>query len=590
MTPNAARRVKLFDPRQWPKHYWLCVIVVLVLFSGWGQRGPWPADEPRFALVAQTMIERGDYFFGHRGIEIYPDKPPVMMWLQATSYFLLGDWNLAFLLPSLLAALLTLFLVFDLASRLFGTKAAVLSTLTLLVSVQFCYQFKRAQIDPVLVALVTASVYAMLRYLLLGAQKRWLYFGAFLAGIGVITKGVGIIALLLFIPFALMRRWPAQHTGENHRAAALAPMSFSSGAAVFLFFLLAIALWLVPLLLQVWLNPTPERLAYLQNILFKQTAQRYANAWHHQHGPLYFPGVILSTWLPLVLVLPWAIAPWWRRIRRRDPRYVLLLGWCLAVLLFFSFSKGKRDMYILPALPMFAVACGPVLYGGMRRRGFQLLCYAFAALLALTFTGAGASALLGEPKFERSFELNYELQGLPDLFWYLLLGVGLSGLIATISFALAKKWRGGYASVCAVLCVIWIAVFGFVGYPIADGSASARLVMERARLAAGNAEIGLVAWKEQNYLQLHGAKTDFGFLKPMAEQRALAFAWLFEQPQSRTLFMLEQALGRCVNKARASALGQANRRKWWLVPAEALERDCALREIDKHQRGDTTDE
>ena len=313
MTENAAhasRRIRFLDPRTWPKQLWLALFVVLVLFSGWGQRAPWPADEPRFALVAQTMVERDDYFFGHRGIEIYPDKPPMMMWLQAASYFVLGDWNLAFLLPSLLAGLLTLYLVFDLGRRLFGSKAALLSTLSLLLSVQFCYQFKRAQIDPLLVAMVTASVYAVLRYLLLGGSKRWLYLGAFLAGLGVITKGVGVIALLVFIPFALLRRWPGAKATQNWRAKALAPMSLSSSLLVVLCFLLAIALWLVPLLLHVWLEPTPERLAYLQNILFKQTAQRFANAWHHHQGPLYFPGVIASTWLPLVLVLPWAVKSW----------------------------------------------------------------------------------------------------------------------------------------------------------------------------------------------------------------------------------------------------------------------------------------
>lgn len=578
MTQYAApSRVRLFAPRSWPKHYWLCLLVLLVLFSGWGQRAPWPADEPRFALVAQTMVERGDYFFGHRGIEIYPDKPPMMMWLQAASYFVLGDWNLAFLLPSLLAGLLTLYLVFDLGKRLFGSKAALLSTFGLLVSVQFCYQFKRAQIDPLLVAIVTASVYALLRHVLLGGQTRWLYLGAFLAGIGVITKGVGIIALLLFIPLALLRRWPGQST-STYRAHASAPISIPKGLGILACFLLAIALWLVPLLLKVWLEPSPERIAYLQNILFKQTAQRYANAWHHQQGPLYFPEVILTTWLPLVLVLPWTGKAWWRRFKRRDPRYVLLLGWCITVLVFFSLSKGKRDMYILPALPMFAVACGPALHGALRNKGFQALGFAFALILALTFTAAGASALLGEPKFEQRFELNYELSGPVDLFWQLFLVVGLGGMLAIGVIAWAKRWRGGFLSACAVLSLIWITVFGFGGYPIVDGSASARLVMARARAAAGEAQIGFVAWKEQNYLQLQGAKTDFGFLKPIKEQRALALAWLLEQPEARRLFMLEQSLGRCIDKTRAIALGQANRRQWWLVSAQAIKPACALKQ------------
>jgi 4-amino-4-deoxy-L-arabinose transferase-like glycosyltransferase len=580
-----------FNPTRLKREFlaarWLWLLAAFVLLSGFLQRGPWPADEPRFTLVAQQMVASGDYWFPHRGIQIYPDKPPVFMWLQAGFYHLTGSWNAAFLLPSLLAGIGTLLLVFDLSLRLFGARAARISTLALLLSVHFSYQFKKAQIDPLLVFFVTLSVYALLRYLLLGAKQRWLFIGAFFAGLGVITKGVGVIALLVFLPYVLAKR--LQAIGIVERAE-----KTPTWRAVFLVvsgFLLPIALWLGPLVWQVYVAPTPERLAYLQNILFKQTAQRYAAAWHHQQGPLYFPEVMLTTWMPVIFVLPWAVRAWWRRlrgvrtgavgssapqfIRKPDARYVLLLGWVLCVLLFFSLSKGKRDMYILPALPMLAVISGPALIYALRKTGFQVLCYSFAALLASALFGGGVAALIAEPKFERTFEANYELMGANDAIWMLFASVGALGLLGC---ALAMFWRrvhGGFAAYCAVLTLIWTLIFGFVGYPLFDATGSARAVMQRARAAVGpQVSIGLVAWKEQNYLQLSGPKTDFGFLAPHSKQRLAAFTWLREQPDERALFILDDALGACVTRSRSVNLGQANRRVWWLVRINALKPDC----------------
>jgi hypothetical protein len=51
-----------------------------------------------------------------------------------------------------------------------------------------------------------------------------------------------------------------------------------------------------------------------------------------------------------------------------------------------------------------------------------------------------------------------------------------------------------------------------------DDENSAREVMRRARSMAGDAEIGLVAWKEQNLLQAQGPVVEFGFRRPVDAQ------------------------------------------------------------------------
>src|SRR5687767_8195036 len=135
MTPNRARS----------RQFWFVFLAcAFLLAAGLGLRDPWPADEPRFALVAKQMVDSGEYLFPRRGIELYSDKPPTFMWLQAIAYHAVGNWRVAFLLPSLLAALGTLLLVHDLSRRLYSRRAALLAMATLACTIHFAFQSKAA--------------------------------------------------------------------------------------------------------------------------------------------------------------------------------------------------------------------------------------------------------------------------------------------------------------------------------------------------------------------------------------------------------------------------------------------------------------
>lgn len=121
--------------------FWTVAFVVLA--AGLGLRDPWPADEPRFALVARQMVDSGDWLFPHRGTELYSDKPPMLMWLQAALYTVLRDWRIAFLLPSLLASMGTLWCVVDLGRRLWTRRVGLYAGWLLLFAVQFTYRPRR---------------------------------------------------------------------------------------------------------------------------------------------------------------------------------------------------------------------------------------------------------------------------------------------------------------------------------------------------------------------------------------------------------------------------------------------------------------
>src|SRR5512138_3768331 len=63
---------------------WLLALALLLIATGIGLRDPWPADEPRFALVARDMVATGEWLLPRVGGQPYADKPPLFFWLIAT--------------------------------------------------------------------------------------------------------------------------------------------------------------------------------------------------------------------------------------------------------------------------------------------------------------------------------------------------------------------------------------------------------------------------------------------------------------------------------------------------------------------------
>lgn len=533
---------------------WLIALFALgILGVGLGLRDPWPADEPRFVLIARQMWESGDWLFPMRGNEHYPDKPPLFFWLLNGAFALTGSWRTAFLLPALLSALLTLWMLHDLVRRLHGVRAARLAAVTLLVVVQFAFQMKRAQIDPVLLALMTAAHYGLLRHLLLGPAFGWAAFGAFCAGLATITKGVGPLSLLLLLSTALAaRRWP--------RRLPVVPWRDVRWLAVAAAFLVALALWLVPLLVAA--HGDAARMDYVRQILLGQTAQRYLAPSSHVQPFWYFGPIMVLQWLPLSLLLPWLLPAWRRRLRRGDGRLAAILLQLLLVLLFFSLSPGKRDVYILPLLPLAVLAAAPLLPGLMRHSLARNVLWGFSFLVAMLLCVAAFWGAFGEPGWATRNAVLAELKP-----WGVL-GLMGGGALALVVICGRARWR----TLAWPLVLLWLfSILAFAVFPRVDPQSSARALMRDVGAQIGSgAELGLLSWKEQNLLQADRPAVVFGFLRNRAAQELDAVAWLREAPEQRWLLVQAINLEACFDAAKATLAGTSNRRQWWLVRADAL--------------------
>jgi 4-amino-4-deoxy-L-arabinose transferase-like glycosyltransferase len=372
-----------------------------------------------------------------------------------------------------------------------------------------------------------------------------------------------VLALLMFAPylFARMRHW--DHVAHTERSA----VRWLGGV---LAFLAAAALWLVPMLLAVRTAASPDYQAYAHDILFHQTAGRYTDSWDHQQPAWYYLGVILTGWLPLTLALPGVVPRWRERLRQRDARVLLPLAWIVLIVVFFSFPKGKRDVYIMPALPLLALTVAPFLHDLLQRLWARRTAWILIGAFGIGFLGAGLIAPSGHWAFAREVA---EQRGLADggaALWWLLVALGAW----TLGCALWFRERRGVHALLAGIAGMWL-LWSFWAYPVLNDSSSAAGVMRKAdALVGAGGELGLVAWKEQNLLMAERRATEFGFVTPWHEQLSRAIRWQEEQPASRWLFVLADAMAPCVAPERATFVGHANRREWWLFRADAVAPAC----------------
>jgi 4-amino-4-deoxy-L-arabinose transferase-like glycosyltransferase len=543
------------------RQFWLFMLAAfIVLAAGLGLRDPWPPDEPRFTLIAHQMVESGNWLFPQRGHELYSDKPPMLMWLEAAAFTVLGNWRIAFLLPSLLAGLGTLALTWDLGRRLWNRRVGIYAGVLLLATMQFVAQSKRAQIDPLVMLWITLGNWGVLVHCLRGPNWRAFWLGCFAAGLGVITKGVGILALFMLIPYAVMRarRWPGVTVtgGDGWR--------WAGGA---LAFLLAIAVWLAPMLLVALHNDEPSYRAYVNDILFRQTAGRYAASWQHHEPFWYFAPVLIVEWFPLCLLYLPMLPRWRDAFRQRDAKVVMPLVWVLITLVFFSIPSGKREVYLLPAIPMAALAMASFMPELMQARWLRRLSLALALLAGFVLLGGGLWAAFGHPKFAERLA-DRELPDHARAFW---LAIALMGA----GFLVAAAWlRARGATLVVGMGVAWI-VWSLFVYPQFNPSESTLALMQKVDARLGpQGELGLVAWREEHLLLAPRHAEEFGFSRGPNAQMTDAIAWQAKAPDRRWIFSSAEALGPCVDRTKAIDLGKVNRYGWWMFPASAVIAGC----------------
>ncbi|NEO35953.1 MAG: glycosyltransferase family 39 protein [Moorea sp. SIOASIH] len=380
---------------------WLLLISWLAFLWNLGNIGLVDETEPLFAEAARQMTVTGDWITPYFNGETRFDKPPLIYWLMAIGYRLIGVNEWAVRLPSALSAIALTGLAFY-TLRYYGISrpaaftpdvdstqhrdskinpsypqrqlwlCAWIGSTLMAVNLQTIIWARTGVSDMLLSGCVGGALlsfflgYAHRNHRNTGAQElgssgttvakspspphkypcRWYLACYVLIALAILTKGpVGIVLPTVIIGGFLL------YLGNGREV--LQEMCLFRGIVI----ILALTLpWYVLVTLANGQGYIDSFFGYHNIQRFTRTVNRHAGPWY-----FYFP-VVLVAFAPWSSYLPFAIArlKFWRRLRwRNSPRSTHLglfaLFWFVGIFGFFTIAATKLPSYVLPLIPAAAI-------------------------------------------------------------------------------------------------------------------------------------------------------------------------------------------------------------------------------------------
>lgn len=322
----------------------LILAAVLFLWFLWGH-DLWAPDEPFFGEGAREMLVDGHWLVSHVNGVVNSHKPPLFFWLIAVFSIPFGAvTEFTARLPSVLAALGTLILVLRLGERWFGRRTAAAAAVILTTSYMFWDKARWSQIDSLLCFLIWLALTAFVEWRSGEADGRRAGV-LFWAAVGLAVLAKGPVGLLLPLGVVLVFLAVERDLASLRRFAPLTgPMVFVliTGAWV-----TAATLW------------GPADYSVL-GALREHFVERGIHGMHHAQPFWYYAERLPLSLLPWTGLLPGALVVAWRE-RKRSAGLRFCFVAAIFVVVFFSISTEKRDLYVLPAFPALALMMGALL-------------------------------------------------------------------------------------------------------------------------------------------------------------------------------------------------------------------------------------
>jgi len=347
-SPPVTNFAETLDPQANPAtitgrlDYWLPLIfgagAILVLFYQLGGAALFEPDEGRNAEKAREILFLSDWITPHENFHPVLDKPIFFYWLIALSYKLMGVSEWAARLPSALAALGCVALVYFFTRAHWGKLQALWSGLILLTSLEFFILARVVIFDMPLTFFTTLALCAFY-----GASHSddanhrrmlcWLMYGA--VGVATLIKGlIGIVlpGIVMVCYLSLTRQWSMSRR-----------LCIVRGSLMFLAIVLP---W--------YLEMDARHEGYLRYYFWDEHIARFAGDQFNRAQPwYYFILVGLIGFFPWTLLWPFLASS--IRLRVSEDKNLFLILWIGLPFLFFSASKSKLPHYILPIFPALAI-------------------------------------------------------------------------------------------------------------------------------------------------------------------------------------------------------------------------------------------
>ena len=341
----------------------LVIVASLAILAGLGNGTFWEPDEPRFAEATRQMFARGDFVTPYlNGVPRF-EKPILFYWTQAAAFTAFGDNEFAARLPSAIAGVGIILILYLLGVEIASRRAAFVAALVMATMFRFVTFARIGLTDVPVMFFVIAALYGFVRTQpSFGGDRRWgpasagppasrvstawAFFAWVCIGLGVLTKGpVGLLSVVIWATYAgFSRNWSV-----FARTRPLIGMTLA----------LAIALpWYVVMAVQHGRAFTDFALGHeiVERMLSEESFGAPARGFFYYFK--IWPGDAAPWSAVFVASVGW-IAWRWSSLDRGARQAVMFeAAWFVSVFLVFSVSRSKVPHYVLPAYPAAALLIG----------------------------------------------------------------------------------------------------------------------------------------------------------------------------------------------------------------------------------------
>lgn len=478
-------------------------ILPLLLFNS-GENSLMAHDEGLYAWRSRRMFDSGDWIAPWENVH---HKTPGPYWLIASAYQLFGVSEFSVRIPSIIAGILALFLVYEIAKIILGKKLAWLAGAILSVEFLWLQYCRLGTPDVPMIFLVLLAIWSLLKAEL---HPRYRYIWSFIAGL---SFGLGFLvrSFMIFLPIiALLPYLIFEHRRHRHLANPILYFGFVVG--------------LIPTFVWLWLNWLRYGNGSFEE-LFRFVVRQNSE-------PRYPTSVLFYVWNVAIKSFPWAFFGLLGLIiafRRSIPRYhLLLVGFPLVLFVELSLFSTRLSHYSLCLYPFIAMLAaigldwlGRIYQTGLTKRNIpRNLSYACGVLGILLILAAIVVFAWDDADMNK-----YATIGLiVGLGWLILPLIWIARYDFGLKFLTGRYWLAGWL----IPCWLALAVAGNLGL-FSDYNPLYRTFFQQPAIASilQNHPIYFVQVGGKNsvllnfYTPIHGKQVD-----TVSQLPAFSYAWI----------------------------------------------------------------
>jgi 4-amino-4-deoxy-L-arabinose transferase-like glycosyltransferase len=323
----------------------LLLVASLAIFAGLGNGTFWEPDEPRFAEATRQMFARGDFVTPYLNGAPRFEKPILFYWMQAAAFTAFGDNEFSARLPSALAGVGIVLVLYLIGSQIASRRAALVAALVMATMFRFVTFARIGLTDVPVMFFVVAALYGFIR-----AEHwrsaAWAVVAWGCIGLGVLTKGpVGVLPVAIWTVYAAF-------SGNWSLFARTRPL-------IGIVLALAIVLpWYVVMAVQHGHAFTDFALGHeiVERVLSEESFGAPARGFFYYFK--IWPGDAAPWSVLFVASVGWFAWRWSSVDRTARQAVIFAAAWFICVFLLFSLSRSKLPHYVLPAYPAAALVIG----------------------------------------------------------------------------------------------------------------------------------------------------------------------------------------------------------------------------------------